>query len=175
VRELEMKHKKEKKNSARKTESAVTIETPRGSRNKIKYEPSRRMFKLSKVMPEGMVFPYKFGFVPSTKADDGDPLDVLNPPQLRNPVSPAMRGIFVWDSESTFGETCGEMAFLEDSVASATAVAEEDVKAYVLYDLFELFPHLGSRFYRSLAVNLSRRLREQITSKQSPQRTINDP
>jgi extracellular factor (EF) 3-hydroxypalmitic acid methyl ester biosynthesis protein len=79
-----------------------------------------------------------------------------------------------------FGETCGEMAFLEDSVASATAVAEEDVKAYaiewqVLYDLFELFPHLGSRFYRSLAVNLSRRLREQITSKQSLRRTINDP
>src|SRR6201981_3033498 len=55
----------------------VIIETPRGSRNKIKYDPSSRLFKLSKVMPEGMMFPYDFGFVPATKAEDGDPLDVL--------------------------------------------------------------------------------------------------
>lgn len=65
------------------------------------------------------------------------------------------------------GETCGEMSFLEDSVASATAVAEEEVQAFAiewqtLSNLFELFPHLASRFYRSLALNLSRRLREQI-------------
>jgi len=68
------------------------------------------------------------------------------------------------------GQICGEMAFLEDSLASATATAEENVEAYslgwgTLRDLFELYPHLASRFYRSLAVNLSRRLREQISSK----------
>lgn len=33
--------------------------------------------KLSKVMPEGMIFPYDFGFVPGTEAEDGDPLDIL--------------------------------------------------------------------------------------------------
>jgi inorganic pyrophosphatase len=55
----------------------VTIETPKGSRNKIKYDPASGEFKLSKVMPEGMMFPYDFGFVPATKAEDGDPLDVL--------------------------------------------------------------------------------------------------
>jgi inorganic pyrophosphatase len=55
----------------------VIIETPKGSRNKLKYDPAQRMYKLSKVMPEGMVFPYDFGFVPGTKAEDGDPLDVL--------------------------------------------------------------------------------------------------
>jgi inorganic pyrophosphatase len=32
---------------------------------------------LSKVLPEGMTFPYDFGFVPSTQAEDGDPIDVL--------------------------------------------------------------------------------------------------
>jgi inorganic pyrophosphatase len=35
------------------------------------------VFKLKKVLPEGMVFPHDFGFIPSTRADDGDPLDVL--------------------------------------------------------------------------------------------------
>lgn len=70
------------------------------------------------------------------------------------------------------GQVCGEMAFLENTLASATATAEEEVEAYALewqglMELFELFPHLASRFYRSLAVNLSRRLREQITLKQS--------
>lgn len=68
------------------------------------------------------------------------------------------------------GEVCGDMAFLENSVPSATAVADEEVEAYTLEwssleSLFELFPHLASRFYRSLAVNLSRRLRDQIDAK----------
>lgn len=70
------------------------------------------------------------------------------------------------------GEICGDMAFLENSVPSATAVADEEVEAYTLEwsgleSLFELFPHLASRFYRSLAVNLSRRLRDQIGAKHS--------
>jgi len=55
----------------------VIIETPKGSRNKFKYDPDTRMFRLSKVLPEGMVFPYDFGFVPSTIGDDGDPIDIL--------------------------------------------------------------------------------------------------
>jgi len=65
------------------------------------------------------------------------------------------------------GEICGEMSFLEDAPASAHVVAAEDLEAChldrpTLQSLFELFPHLGSRFYRSLATNLSRRLRDVI-------------
>lgn len=65
------------------------------------------------------------------------------------------------------GEICGEMAFLENSLASATVTVERDLQAYAidwagLTDLFELFPHLAYRFYKSLAVKLSRRLREQL-------------
>lgn len=55
----------------------VVIETPKGSRNKFAFDPDEHIFELKKVLPAGMAFPYDFGFVPSTEADDGDPIDVL--------------------------------------------------------------------------------------------------
>jgi inorganic pyrophosphatase len=55
----------------------VLVETARGSRNKFSYDEEQNVFRLKKVLPEGMSFPYDFGFVPSTLAEDGDPLDVL--------------------------------------------------------------------------------------------------
>jgi inorganic pyrophosphatase len=55
----------------------VIIETPKGSRNKYAYNPDDHTFELKKVLPAGMVFPYDFGFVPSTLAEDGDPIEVL--------------------------------------------------------------------------------------------------
>jgi inorganic pyrophosphatase len=55
----------------------VVIETPKGSRNKFAFDSDQHIFELKKVLPSGMTFPYDFGFVPSTEADDGDPVDVL--------------------------------------------------------------------------------------------------
>lgn len=55
----------------------VIVETPKGSANKYKYEPKSGCFVLHKVLPEGLVFPLDFGFIPGTRAEDGDPLDVM--------------------------------------------------------------------------------------------------
>lgn len=55
----------------------VVIETPKGSRNKFNFDEELRLFKLGGVLPAGAVFPFDFGFVPSTVGGDGDPLDVL--------------------------------------------------------------------------------------------------
>jgi len=65
------------------------------------------------------------------------------------------------------GDVCGEISYLDELPATANVIAKEAVEAYyldrsTLQSLFELFPHLGSRFYRSLACILSRRLRELI-------------
>jgi inorganic pyrophosphatase len=55
----------------------VIIETPKGSRNKYNYDEDYNLFKLGGVLPAGAVFPFDFGFIPSTLGGDGDPLDVL--------------------------------------------------------------------------------------------------
>jgi inorganic pyrophosphatase len=55
----------------------VIVETTKGSRNKFVYDGERGLFRLKKVLPYGAVFPFDFGFIPSTRGDDGDPLDVL--------------------------------------------------------------------------------------------------
>lgn len=55
----------------------VIIETPRGARHKYAYEPETDVFELGKAMPLGSSFPFDFGFIPNTKAEDGDPIDVL--------------------------------------------------------------------------------------------------
>jgi inorganic pyrophosphatase len=55
----------------------VIIDTPKGSRNKFEYDGRYNLFKLGGVLPAGAAFPFDFGFIPSTKGGDGDPLDVL--------------------------------------------------------------------------------------------------
>jgi len=55
----------------------VIIETPRGSKYKFNYNEDLEGFVLTKTMPLGTAFPFDFGFIPNTLAEDGDPIDVL--------------------------------------------------------------------------------------------------
>ena len=55
----------------------VLIDTPKGSRNKFKYNEDIGLYQLRGVLPAGSIFPFDFGFIPSTKGGDGDPLDIL--------------------------------------------------------------------------------------------------
>src|SRR5579862_3043354 len=61
----------------KKSTCRAIIETPKGSRNKFDYDPESNLFMLGGLLPEGMLFPFDFGFIPSTLGDDGDPLDIL--------------------------------------------------------------------------------------------------
>lgn len=55
----------------------VLVDTPKGSAVKFKYDLEKLCYTISHVLPPGTVFPFDFGSIPSTRADDGDPLDVL--------------------------------------------------------------------------------------------------
>ena len=55
----------------------AVIETSKHARAKLDYDPDSGYYKLHDVLPEGLLFPFNFGFIPSTLAEDGDPLDVL--------------------------------------------------------------------------------------------------
>src|SRR5579863_1111901 len=58
-------------------ECRAVVETPKGRRNKFDYDPKIQSFTLGGLLAEGLSFPFDFGFIPSTLADDGDPLDVM--------------------------------------------------------------------------------------------------
>src|SRR6516162_10178990 len=62
---------------AKKGTCRAIIESPKGCRNKFDYDPESKLFMLGGLLPEGMMFPFDFGFIPSTLGEDGDPLDIL--------------------------------------------------------------------------------------------------
>jgi inorganic pyrophosphatase len=61
----------------KRRECKAIIETPKGRRNKFDYDPEYQTFALGGLLPEGLAFPFDFGFIPCTLAEDGDPLDIM--------------------------------------------------------------------------------------------------
>ncbi len=53
------------------------VECPKGFNQKFDYDPKEQRFRLSKILPAGLVFPFDFGMLPGTKGADGDPLDII--------------------------------------------------------------------------------------------------
>lgn len=53
------------------------VESPKGSPQKFDFDPQEQRFRLNKILPAGLMFPFDFGMIPGTKGEDGDPLDII--------------------------------------------------------------------------------------------------
>jgi inorganic pyrophosphatase len=139
----------------------VVIETPKGSRNKFAFNQEEQVFELKKVLPAGMAFPYDFGFVPSTEADDGDPVDVLV--LMDQPVFPGIalscRPIGVIEGEEIDKKKKVRndriVAVEQDAHSWADIKTLDDLGKHFLRELEEFFVqyhYLSERQYRVLDV-----------------------
>jgi inorganic pyrophosphatase len=72
--------------SGKKDEFNVVVEIPYGSQNKYELDPETGALFLDRVLYSAEFYPFSYGFIPSTKAPDGDALDVAI--MLTNPVPP---------------------------------------------------------------------------------------
>ncbi len=55
----------------------VVVEIPQGSSIKYELDKESGMLVVDRFIHTAMVYPFNYGFIPQTHADDGDPIDVL--------------------------------------------------------------------------------------------------
>jgi inorganic pyrophosphatase len=124
----------------------VVIETSKGERNKYKYDERLRVFAYSSVLPEGQTFPFDFGFIPGTRGDDGDPLDVLlladAPVPMGCVVTVQLIGVIEAEQSETDGETVRNdriIAVSVDNVMFDGARSLKDLSSPMLKQIEQFF------------------------------------
>lgn len=144
------------------------IETPKNRRQKFDYDPESGLFKLAGLLPEGMMFPFDFGFIPSTLGEDGDPLDVMV--MMDEPAHVGclldIRIIGVMEAEQTQdGKTEANSRFLGvaiHSYAHQHIAAIKDVNPSILDQLEQFF----------VSYNKLRGKKFKVTARSGPQRAL---
>ena len=146
----------------------VIVETPMGSRNKFKYDETTGIYTLSTVLPHGMTFPAAFGFVPSTRAEDGDPEDILvltDEPVFTGCLVPS-RIIGIMEAEQTEdGETTRNDRLIAVAAGSRD---HSDIKS--VSDLNDNTVHEIEQFF--VAYNRERRKEFKVLGCKGPKRAL---
>lgn len=125
----------------------AVVECSRGERGKFTYDPGIGGFVLKRLLPAGMSFPLDFGFVPSTKAEDGDPLDIMVVNDVPTPMGAVVpvRLIGVIEAEQTEeGKTVRNDRLLgvaEASLQFADVAAVEDLASDFMDTLTAFWTH----------------------------------
>lgn len=123
----------------------IIIETPKGSTVKYKYDEAHRLFRLKKTLPAGMVFPFDFGFIPATKGQDGDPLDVMALSEFQSFPGCLMdcRIVGCIQAEQSKGEEKIRndrfLAVPEQSVVFENVISIEDIPSTIIAEIESFF------------------------------------
>ncbi|MFN2576403.1 MAG: inorganic diphosphatase [Pyrinomonadaceae bacterium] len=144
------------------------IETPKGSRNKFNYDAKLGLFKLGGPLPLGTVFPFDFGYLPSTIAGDGDPVDILvlmDEPAFPGCLVPA-KLIGVIEANQTEGQETTR----NDRLIAVSADSRNHSHVRFLGDLNNNLIHEIERFF--VSYNETKGKRFEIMGRFGPERAI---
>ena len=142
------------------------VDTPKGSRNKFKYDEKLGLFKLSGMLPVGNVFPFDFGYIPSTRGDDGDALDILllmDEPAFTGCLVPA-KLIGVIEAEQTEKQE----TVRNDRLIGVAADSRNHSHVRFLGDLNSNLLHEIERFF--IAYNETKGKRFEVLNRLGPER-----
>jgi inorganic pyrophosphatase len=144
------------------------IDTPKGSRNKFKYDPKLGIFKLGGALPLGAVFPFDFGYLPSTKGGDGDPLDILI--LMDEPAFPGclVEGKLIGVIEAE--QTEGQETTRNDRLIAVAASSRNHSHVRFLGDLNSNLVHEIERFF--ISYNETKGKTFKILGRSGPDRAI---
>ena len=128
----------------------VLVETPTGSRDKFDLNHEFGLFEWSLQLPAGLSFPFSFGFVPNTLAEDGDALDIVLLVDGSFPqgtlVKSRLIGVLV-ASQDEDGD--GEAETQNDRILAVPTLAQTYAKVDDIGDLRDSFHDELSMFFRS--------------------------
>ena len=144
----------------------AVIETPKGSRNKFKYDVRSGLFKLGGTLPVGNVFPFDFGYIPSTLGDDGDALDILllmDEPAFTGCLVPA-KLIGVIEAEQTEEQKTAR----NDRLIAVAADSRNHSHVRFLGDLNSNLLHEIERFF--ISYNETKGKRFEVLNRLGPER-----
>ncbi|HEV7398173.1 MAG TPA: inorganic diphosphatase [Pyrinomonadaceae bacterium] len=144
------------------------IDTPKGSRNKFKFDEKVCLFKLGGALPVGAVFPFDFGYIPSTRAEDDDPLDILilmDEPAFVGCLVPA-RLIGVIEAEQTEDDE----TVRNDRLIAVAADSRNHSHVRFLGDLNKNLVHEIERFF--ISYNETKGKQFEILGRYGPERAL---
>lgn len=128
----------------------IIVEIPRGSHSKFEYDEDLGLIKLDRVLHSSVVYPTDYGFVPATRSEDGDHIDVLL--LTSDPLFPGCmvkaRPIGIADMEDEAGRDWKVLAVAHNDPRFSSVDDLQDVDQHLLDEIrhfFEVYKQLENK------------------------------